>query len=538
VPYYKAEINFLDYLEVIRRRKKELITFCLTTVFIVTGISFLIHPVYRATVKLLIDMESPHVLTAADSIVLGNSNYYAYKEYFQSQKEIIKSRSIAKEVFKEFKLDKKEDYRNAKDPIKKFLEKVKVESVRDTRLILLHVDNEDPKLAADIANRIAQIYVARNLSYITKIEVANLLKNEYLRLQTKLSEYSKIYKYKHPKMIRLQQKIRQIEVKIKNAKRMMDTSSSMLSGLKANNVTIQDHAEVVHVPLRPNKLLNISLATIVGLFGGTALTFLFEYLDDSVKSYADVERLVKWPLLGSVPNINGVVKMTEAQKGRFVQIKPKHAIAESYRSVRTNILFSSTEEHPLKSIIITSPGPQEGKTTTLANLAISMAQSHRQVLLVDADMRKARLHEIFEGKKDIGLSSFLSGQVEFVDLIQKTAVDNLFLVSAGPNTPVPSELLSSCKIKEFIDRARIKFDFILFDTPPIGLVTDAVILSQVVDGTIVVLESGKTNVRLLLRISQTLANSQTKIIGVFVNKISLSHNDYHYYSSYYGDRSK
>lgn len=544
---YKSEVYLSDYLRILKGHKAVIITFFFITVLTVTIGSFLAEPVYRATVTLLVDVESPNMLTTTDSISLGATNYYAYKEYFQSQKEIIKSRSIARQVFKELKLGQNKDYLDAKDPIKKFLGSVEVELVRDTRLLWLHVDNKDPRLAADIANRIAVVYVARNLSYITKNEVLNLLKNEYLKLQTKISEYSKIYKPKHPKMIRLKQEMEQMVAKIKEEKERVggyelkksssselipDTSSFVLRGLKANNITIQDPAEVPASPFKPRKRLNILLSIIVGLFGGLGLAFFFEYLDDTVKDVEDIERLVKWPFLGYI-SVNKKSRLTEVGKALFVQTNPKDPIAEAYRTIRTSVLFSSTEEYPLKTIVITSPGPKEGKTTTLCNLGITMAKSQNRVLLIDADMRKSRLHDIFKKKNDVGLSNFLSGQAGFEDIIKKTNINNLFLVCGGLNPPNPSELLASCKIKELIDTAKAEFDFIVFDTPPMAVVTDAVILSQVADGTIVVLESRRTNRKILPRIAKVLEEAKVKVIGIILNKVSITNGNYHYYSHYY-----
>lgn len=537
---YEPEVHLSDYLRVIKSRKSVLITFFFVTVFVVTVGSFLMKPIYRATATLLIDLESPNVLTTTGSVALGNINYYAYKEYFQSQKEIITSRSITRQVFEEFNLGQSKDYLKAKDPIKDFLKTVKVEPVRDTRLLLLNVDNKDPKLASSLANRIAEVYVARNLDYITKSEVINLLKNEYLTLQAKLSEYTKVYKDKHPKMIRLRQEIEQMAARVKEEKEQIngsDTigfSSSTFASLKANNISIQDRAETPIIPLKPKKRLNILLAMIVGLFGGTGLAFFFEYLDDTVKGLEDVERLAEWPFLGNVPKIEVKGMMAELQRDLFAHSKPKDPIAEAFRSIRTSVLFSSTEEHPLKGIVITSPGPQEGKTTILCNLGITIAQSNKQVLLVDADMRRPRLHEIFKDKNEVGLSSFLSEQAEFANLVQKTEINNLFLVSGGPHPPNPSELVSSHKMKEFIDKAKEKFDFILFDTPPVAVVTDAVILSQAADGTIIVLESGRTSRRALPGVNQLLKDARARIVGVLFNKVTSFHSGYNYYSSYYG----
>jgi capsular exopolysaccharide synthesis family protein len=490
------------------------------------------------------------VLTATGSVALGSTNYYAYQEYFQSQKEIIKSRRIARQVFEEFELGREEKYRNSSDPITKFLKAVKVEPIRDTRLLLLHVENEVPKLAADIANRIAHIYVERNLVHISRSEVLNLHKNEYLRLQAKLSEYSRVYKAKHPKMIRLRQEIEQITLRIKEEKARSDTydlrrtelsgassgedSRFVLASLKANNITVQDPAEVPVKPQKPKKRLNMLLSIIVGLFGGVGLAFFSDYLDDTVKTVEDIERLVMLPFLGNVPNIDGAGKLKEFEKDLFTLIKPKDPIAEAYRSIRTSISFSSTEEEPLKSIIITSPGPQEGKTMTLCNLAITMVQSQKKVLLIDADMRKSRLHDVFKMKNDTGLSSFLSGHAEFDEVIQETDIVNLSLVAGGPHPPNPSELLASRKTEEFIDKAKEDFDLILFDTPPAAVVTDAAILSRVVDGTIIVIESGKTIKKILPRIKQGFNEAHARIIGILLNRASAARTTgYHYYSYYY-----
>ncbi len=544
---YENELHLSDYIRIIKSRRKVLITFFFSTVFVVTIGSFLMKPVYRATVILYIDRESPNVLTTSGEVSLGDSNYYSYQEYFQSQKEIIKSYSIISRVFKELKLSNDKQYQGARDPVEKFGKTVNIDAVRDTRLLLLSVDHENPKLAADIANRIAEIFVARNLSYITKNEVLNLLKNEYLKLQGKLSEYSKVYKEKHPKMIRLQQEIRQMVYRIKEEKeRIVDyddkevslsspaTSSAVLLGLKANNIFIQDRAEVPLVPDKPKKRLNILLSIIVGLLGGVGLVFFFEYLDDSIKNAEDIERFVRWPFLGAIPRIDGSSSLSDKEKDKFVHSKPKDPISEVYRTIRTSILFSITEERPLKSIVFTSPGPQEGKTTSVCNLAIIMAKNRSRVLLIDADMRKPRLFGVFDKSNKIGLSSFLSGQVSFNDVVQETEIENLSLVCAGLHPPDPSELISSRKMKDFIDIAKKSFDFILFDTPPMAVVTDAVVLSKVADGSILVLESGKTRRRMLPRMIKVLKEAEANIVGTILNKISTENSDYQYYSSYYG----
>ncbi|MDD5439049.1 MAG: polysaccharide biosynthesis tyrosine autokinase [Candidatus Omnitrophica bacterium] len=545
----EQEIHIRDYIEILRRRWAVAVLFFLSVVFLVTVGSFIMTPIYRATVTLLIDMESPNILTTSGMVSLDTQQYYSYKEYYQSQTEIITSLGIINKVFHEFGLEQQKEYRESKEPRKKFLKTIRVEPVRDTRLVRLYVDNKDPVLAAKIANRIAEIYVKRNLYYISRDELTNLLKNEYLKLEAKQAEYNKIYKDKHPKMIRLHQEMREMADRINAAKKATFNSDffteqvtgpnleGALAGFKANNVSVQDQAEIPTVPIKPKKLLNIILSVIVGALGGMALAFFFEYLDNTIKTSDDIAMMTRKPFLGSVPDITKMTgKMTDFERDMLVHRKPKDPVAEAYRSIRTSILFSFTEEHPLKSLVVTSPGPQEGKTTTLCNLGIAMAQNNRRILLVDADMRKPRLHDTFGKKNTEGLSNFLSCQSTFDELLQETGVENLFLISGGPNPPNPSELLSSKKMKEFIGIAQQKFDIIFFDTPPIAVVTDAAVLTHHTDGIIVVIRSHTTSKKVIPRIFAILEEAKSNVIGVILNKVDITKGNpyYYYYSHYYG----
>ena len=542
---FDQELNLTDYVNVLRKRQNIVVTFFAALVFIVTVGSFLMEPVYRATTTILIDIESPNVLTTSGMLALESQNYYTYKEYYQSQQEILTSRTTIKEVFNEFDLGSTKIYRKAKDPIEKFLKTVTIEPVRDTRLLELHVENKDPILAADIANRIAEIYVRRNLYYISRAELMNLLKNEYLKMEAKLSEYNKTYKDKYPKMMRLKKELSDLVKKIEGVKSanfsyFLDADGEgglyTLEALKANNVRIEEPAEAPIKPVRPHKCLNVLLAVIVGIFGGVALAFFFEYLDDTIKNAEEIGRLTAWPFLGGIPEIKNENPTTEVKRDIWTHLNPKDSASESYRSIRTSIIFSSIREHPIKSLLVTSPGPQEGKTTTLCNLGIAMAQSGQRVLLVDADMRRPRLHGIFKRRNDKGLSAFLSVQAKAEDIIEKTDIENVSIVTAGPIAPNPSELIGSHKMKELIDMAKDKFDIILFDTPPIAVVTDAVVLSPYVDGLILVIQNETTSKKFIPRIAQILENSKARVTGFILNKITRKSGNYHYhyYSQYYG----
>ncbi|MDP8265834.1 MAG: polysaccharide biosynthesis tyrosine autokinase [Candidatus Aceula meridiana] len=517
-----SEAHLSDYFKIIKKQKAIIIVFFCVVVATVTAASLLMIPIYRSTVTLLIDQEGSSVLTTSGNVSIGTPDYYAYKEYFQSQQSMITSRQIIKKVFDEFNLKDAKKYKKSVDPISDFLKTIKVEAIRDTRLLQLHVDDKDPVLAAKIANRIAEIYVQRNLVYISKSEAAELLKNEYLRLQAKLGELSKIYKDKHPQIIRLKQEIKDMVSRIEGQTTPgtdnFGISEDILIGLKANNISVQDWAEPNVKPIRPKKRLNVLLAIFAGLFGGIGLAFFFEYLDDSVKNAEDTQKIFPWTFLGYILDIGKTANCKKINKDLFVHHKPKDPVAEAYRTIRTSISFLSTDGHPLKCIAITSPRPKEGKTVTSCNLSIIFAQNHERVLIVDADMRKSRLHNTFGAKNDKGLANYLINQTSFDEIVHQTEIPNLSICPCGPHPPNPSELLSSQRMKNFIKEAKDKFDFIIIDTPPIAIVTDSIILSRLVDQTIIVLESEKTSTRVLPRINQMLKNSKAENVSFLINK--------------------
>ena len=538
----QKERHLKDYIEVLKRRRDIAVTFFVSTVLIVTISSFIMKPVYRATVTILIDPESPNVLTATGMVALKSDDYLSYKDYFQSQLMIIDSYSLAKKVFGDFKLGETREYRGLKEPVKNFLSTIRVDPVPDTRLVKLSVDNGKPQLAADMANRIAELYIMQNLYHTSKGEILNLLKNEYLKLETKSAEYAKVYKEGHPEMIKLRTEMADMVKRMDNQKGLIndyDTiedslkndSGRTLASFKANNVRIQEPAEKPIKPVKPKKRLNFLLSVVIGFLGGVGLVFFLEYLDDTVKTSDDIERVADWPMLGSIAEIADA-GVSELDKDIFVSVHPKDPVAEMYKSIRTRILFASTEERPLNSVIITSPGPQEGKTTTLCNLGLAISQNKKRVLLVDADMRRPRIHNIFKKENAVGLSNYLSGQCPFDEVVQKTGIENVSIVSGGVLPPNPSELLSSHKLKEFVEKATESFDVVLLDTPPIGVVTDAAIASRAVAGTIMVVQSGKTSKRALAHIYQLLVDARARVVGVVLNRISVTGRDRYYYAYY------
>jgi capsular exopolysaccharide synthesis family protein len=222
---------------------------------------------------------------------------------------------------------------------------------------------------------------------------------------------------------------------------------------------------------------------------------------------------------------------------------PKSMLSEAYRNIRTSILLSFSEKPP-KKIAISSPNPAEGKTTTVINTAIALSQTGAKVVIVDSDMRKPRVHKIFDIEKEngTGLSSFLSGHADLDTLIKKTEIPNLFYIPSGPVPPNPSELMGSVLFKNMMESLGERFDHIVLDSPPVLGFADSLILSALVDGVILVVLGGKTPKETLQHAKEALYQINAKILGVVINRVNINRSDYgtyyYRYHSYYGGEKK
>jgi capsular exopolysaccharide synthesis family protein len=394
------------------------------------------------------------------------------------------------------------------------------------------------------------------------------LKKEQARIETDIHEASQRYKEKHPKMIALNSELASVKEKIKAEtdrqlqlnekmiqynvlkrevesnrqlyesllKRAKETSVS--EELQTSRIRIVDPAEVPKSPVRPKKMQNFILSCILGVMLGFGIAFFLEYIDSTVKTAEDIELYVKLPFLGYVPSAQ-----KEARSNKDMDLichqNPGVRIAEAFRSIRTSVIFSSPEDRPLKTVLVTSTIPQEGKSSISVNLATVFAQKNEQAIIVEADMRKHRLAATFGLDNKEGLSSFLAGTAGLEQIIKKTAVPNLSLIPAGPVPPNPAELLTSTKTKLLLEELNKKFDRIIIDSPPVLTVADTSILANVADGVIQVIRAGFVNLEAVLRTKQRLTEAKARIIGVILNNVEIKKEDsYYYYHYYYAEDKK
>jgi capsular exopolysaccharide synthesis family protein len=222
------------------------------------------------------------------------------------------------------------------------------------------------------------------------------------------------------------------------------------------------------------------------------------------------------------------VATTDPSRKLIANLDPKSPISEQYRTIRTNVQYSSVDKE-LKTLMVTSSGPGEGKSTTAANLAVVFAQLGKKVLLVDADLRKPTVHRSFGVNNLFGFTTVLTKQATLASSVLDTEEKDLYILTSGPIPPNPAELLSSKSMEQFMEEAKEQFDYVLFDTPPLLAVADPQILANKVDGSIFVVYSGRTQIDQAKKAKELLENAQSKLIGVVLNHKEMKNNEYYYY---------
>lgn len=427
------------------------------------------------------------------------------------------------------------------------------------------------------------------------------LKNQSAKLQSDYQEKLQIYKPEYPLMLQLQSQINEINLQIQNASnKVTNTVSKALkaeadaakqreselrnklakqqsnllayrdksidynllqrdvetnrkiyealferskefeisSGLGKNNVSIVDPALVPNKPFKPNAPLNVALGGVLGLFLGILSSFLFEFVNDKVRTSDELEKLTSLPILGIIPRMRGTGLDADIKRAMISNLDPTSAVAEAFRSMTTMLMFATRTGLP-HTLNITSALPSEAKSSTCVNLATSLGQMGKRVLLIDADLRKPTAHQRFKLDNTVGLSSYLTYQAELEEAVQDTNIKNVQLLTAGPIPPNPVELLASDRLETLLGLAPEFFDVIIFDSPPTIGLSDAFILSNRVNATILVAASGQARRRIILDTLKRLRRANANLIGVIFTKVKgKAGHGYGYGYGYYAHERK
>jgi polysaccharide biosynthesis transport protein len=306
-----------------------------------------------------------------------------------------------------------------------------------------------------------------------------------------------------------------------------------------NTLTIIEPATLPVTPVGPNVLLLVVTAAAFGLIVAVGAVYLLTYLDNAIKSPEEIKRLTHLPMLGGIPTIPG-----EGYVDKLITVKqPRSPITEAFRTLRTGVQFSTIDRSESTTLLVTSPSPSEGKSITAANLAVVIAQAGERVLLIDADLRRPVLHKIFDVNNLTGLTELLrrikvderdeSVEVELGRVAQLTPIDGLLLLTSGQIPPNPSELLGSNTHRQLLAALKQRFDYIILDSPPALVVTDAVVLSTQADGAILVIDADKTPKNQLRQSAERLREVNANLLGVVVNQLTSKMEGYREYNYYY-----
>ncbi len=421
-----------------------------------------------------------------------------------------------------------------------FRDVVTAEAARDSTLVTVSVEDGDPQRAANLANAIGEQMIAASATVYgqsgqVQVFIGDQIEATQLQIEETQASIDRLSGLPS-RTLTQEQELQALKGQVANL-RQSYAALVQLSGAAANALTVVDPATPPEEPAAPRVLLNTLLAALVGLLIGLGIAFTLEYLDDTVKSTNDVEAVTGLATLGTI------VKMKSARGRREIYqlatlLYPRGPAAEAYRTLRTNLEFAAVDE-PVRTLLVTSSIPGEGKTTTAGNLAVAYAQADRRVILVDADLRKPGVHRLFGLPNSRGLTTLLrSDESTIDDVAQATEQDNLRIITTGQLPPNPAELLASRRMRTILANLADAADLVIVDSPPLQAVTDAAILASVTDGTLLVIDAGRIRRGAAGHGREALAKAGARVLGAALNRLSGRESSGYVYYEYYGPRGQ
>lgn len=563
---HEEPIDFSKYLNVVFRKRWILLSVMAIVMTITLVKTFTEIPKYRATTLIMIDSPSSTAPVTTQEGIRSSLG----EGYFATQQNILTSIMLARRVkvalnlpFSEYDL----------------IGMININAIKNSRLVKISVDYKDPAIAAKIANTLVDRYIEQNVEAMLfmskevlralpdeergKIEKSTIygqlselgkeetidslpsiaynpviqrLRGEKISLETELADLSKRYREKHPKIIALKTKINFIEGSLRFEKdKTLNTIKADLAGrLQVNNIRVIDPADIPKKPISPNKPRDIISGLLLSVFLGIGTIFFIESMDDSIKNKTDIEEHIKLPYLGEFPVLRNYNAST-LKASKFDELEKNHEAAEAIRHIRTNIIFSAPKD-TLKTILLTSTIPQEGKSFIASYLAFSFAKNGIKTLLIDADIRKPVLNKFFEIDRSPGLTNLLVEDMPAEAVIRPTPYANLYIMPCGAESPNPLELLDSEKMTRVIKKLSEKFGKIIIDSPPSLALSDALVLSKLSDGVIFIAKSGFISREVLGKLKDRFLVTNSAVLGIIMNFFEMKEHSYYkdkYYHKYY-----
>lgn len=524
-------------------------------------VNLLMRPAYKATALMMINKEDAGKIDATPY-----GSFASEEDYYRTQYQLLQSRSLLSKVYTKMKLGQVEEFANP-NGLKKLEKSLDVAPITRSRLVNVSATAYDPSLAADIVNTLTDTFVADNVSnrvfmgqdviaalesterssaeqellnsmpQVVNSDFIKTLKQQASKLAADRARLLAKYTTNHPDVISVQNQLDAVNGQINTeTRRLVQSIKIELSGqFSGNNIRVIDPAVTPEKPVRPRKLMNLAIGLLGGGVLGLMLVFVLEFLDQSVKSSEDLEEKLGLPFLGFVP----YEKLKKKEREYATLLKDGNSlVAENVRNVRTMLDFSLAGEHNAP-ILITSSLQGEGKSHLSSNLLVALAQTGKKVLLVDGDLRRARVHRVFKLSTEKGLSNIWDSDPKKADYaanIQAVKdVPNLFVMTSGQRPPNPAELLNTPKLADFIAWATQHYDQVVVDCPAIMPVSDTLLWGKYIPRAVFVIKYGQTNAKLAQLALDKLKKAGIKVLGAVIGHYrpeGLSYGKYGYYKNY------
>ncbi|MEW5986976.1 MAG: polysaccharide biosynthesis tyrosine autokinase [Chloroflexota bacterium] len=512
-----------NYLILIRRWLWLLVLVIAGTGLVTYFVSRAQAPVYRATATLLVNEGGASTRTDVGAIQLNERLALSYVQRLTNYE-------VLQQAVSNLGLDLDPD------DLKR---NVQVNLIINTQLIQLSVEDTDPAVAAALANEIPAVFAERNTAQQLEryTESKQSLQEELDELQVEITASEAAVEQENRRATPDQATLAKLD---DNLLSLRETHSRLLQSYEdiriaearsLNSILIDDAARVPDDPVRPRVVLNTLLAVIVSGALGLGVVVLLEYLDETVKDPTSVEKAVGLSTLGAIARVS----IADPSESLIVARQPRSPVSEAYRQVRTNVQFAGVGRE-IRTMLVTSANPSEGKTTTAANLALTFVQAGKRVILVDADLRRPSQHTRFGLSNNRGLTNLMINEELSPSFLVETATPGLRVLTSGPLPPNPAELLGSERMREILNWLKGLADYVIVDSPPILAVTDGVVLSRLVDTTVFVVNAAKTRYQALTAAVEQLTAVSSHVAGVILNQLDQKSGRY-YYHYYYRDSS-